>query len=64
MQITKTSLVSGITRTLDLGITEDQLTRWNSGELIQDVFPHLSEDEREFLKTGITPEEWNHIFEG
>ena len=26
--------------------------------LIQDLFPELSTDEREFLQTGATPEEW------
>jgi len=31
------------------------------GELIQDVFPHLTPDEREFIQTGITPEDWNEM---
>ena len=36
--------------------------RWADGALIQDAFPWLMPDEREFIKTGITPEEWNNIF--
>ena len=35
---------------------------WNAGLLIQDAFPTLSADEREFIKTGITPEEWKAAF--
>ncbi len=30
---------------------------WRDGELIQNVFPQLSADQREMLMTGITPEE-------
>lgn len=29
---------------------------------IQEVFPYLTTDEREFLLTGMTPEEWNRLF--
>jgi len=44
---------------MDLDITEVQLVAWRQGALIQDVMPHLSADEREFLITGITPAEWD-----
>ena len=57
-------MVSGITRTLDLPITETQLEAWASGKLIQNAFPDLSPDEREFLQTGITTEEWETRFKG
>lgn len=29
---------------------------------IQEAFPHMIPEYREFLLTGITPEEWNEIF--
>lgn|SRR3954464_12650217 len=29
---------------------------------IQDVFPLMSKEDREFLISGITPEEWNKVF--
>ena len=35
---------------------------WQSGELIQNAFPELSADAREFIKTGISPEEWDAMF--
>jgi len=62
MEITKTSIHSGITRTLNLDVTAEELTRWIDGELIQNAMPRLDADGREFVKTGITPEEWEAIF--
>ena len=32
---------------------------WRKGKLIQDCFPTLSAEDREFIKTGITPEQWD-----
>lgn len=32
--------------------------------LVQDFFPELSEDEREFMLTGILPSEWDAMFPG
>jgi len=29
---------------------------------IQDCFPGLSADEREYIKTGITADEWENLF--
>lgn len=62
MEITRKSLVSGITRTIDLPITQEQLDRWLDGENIQRVFTNLTDDEREFLLTGITTDEWDETF--
>jgi hypothetical protein len=60
MKITRTSPLTGITRTLDLNITETQVAKYNNGCLLQDAFPQLSAGEREFYKTGITDKEWEH----
>lgn len=63
MTITRTSQASGITRTLDLDVTEQQLAVYSEGRTtLQDCFPHLSSDDREFIKTGITSEEWEQLF--
>ena len=37
---------------------------WKGGALIQDTFPELSLDQREFMISGFTPEEFNNIFAG
>lgn len=62
MQITKKSTISGKIHSMNLDITQDQFDEWQNGELIQNVMPNLSIDEREFLISGITPEEWEHTF--
>lgn len=62
MKFTRTSIVSGITRSLDLNVTPAQLARIDAGELIQNVLPHLSDDDREFILTGITAEEWDDLY--
>ena len=66
MLITRTSQISKTQSTLDLDVTQEQLTRienrFFTGELIQNIVPNLSKEEREFLITGITPKEWNELF--
>jgi hypothetical protein len=62
MVITRTSLFSGKVNTMDLPITQEQIDRWDGGELIQNVFPDFTPSQREFLITGITDEEWEDAF--
>lgn len=62
MQITRTSMISGETRTLDLPVTADQIAAHMGGALIQDAFPNLLRWQREFILTGITDEEWQAAF--
>lgn len=63
MLITMTSMISKNTSTMDIDISEEQLYRIkHTQELIQNVVPHLSSEDREFLITGITPEELNCVF--
>ena len=62
MKITKISQLTGMVRTIDLPVTQEQIDRWKSGELIQRAMPHLDDDAREFLMTGIVPSEWDAAF--
>lgn len=62
MKITRTSMLSGVTRTLDIPVTKAQLEAWESGTLIQRAMPRLSADEREFVKTGVVQAEWDNEF--
>lgn len=64
MDITRKSLASGIIRTRDLNITPQQIDAYLNGALIQEAFPQLDADDREFFKTGITSEEWDAMFAG
>lgn len=58
MQITRTSTLSGITRTLEIDVQPHEYQSWLDGQLIQYAMPHLTVSEREFLISGVTDEEW------
>ena len=58
MLIAKTSLLSSRTHEMEIDVSDKQIALWMEGALIQDVMPSLSADEREFIMTGITPDEW------
>jgi len=62
MLIAKTSSLTSKTHEMEINVSEKQITLWMEGALIQDVMPNLNPDEREFLMTGITPEEWATTF--
>jgi hypothetical protein len=62
MKITKTSILSGITRTKEINVNQSQIDKWVAGMLIQNAMPEVSVDDREFIMTGITPEEWDSTF--
>lgn len=61
MLITKISPFTGKPNTMNLNIDPEKYAAWARGEgpHIQDAFPHLTPDEREFLISGTTPEEWD-----
>ena len=60
MKITRTSRLSAETNVMDIDVTEEQLALWEGGMLIQDAMPNIGSDEREFIMTGITPQEWDN----
>jgi hypothetical protein len=64
MKVTRTSQATGITREVELDITDEQIMKYEEGVLIQNAFPNLTPSEREFLMTGITEDEWKDIFGG
>jgi hypothetical protein len=64
MIITRKSVFTGITRSIDLPVTEAQVEEYNRGAYIQNAFPNLTAGEREFIKSGVTDEEWEAVFGG
>lgn len=68
MKISRISNLSGEHNTREIDITIDQYIDWqNASEnddnrFVQNAFKHLSADDREFLISGITPEEWANAF--
>lgn len=60
MDIKRTSMLTDKVHTLSLPVTEQELHRYyEKGEKLQAVWPHLPAHQREFIKTGITNDEWN-----
>jgi hypothetical protein len=57
---------TGALNSMELPLTHREydrgITKWEDGALIQVAFPTLTADQREFIKTGITPETWTNIF--
>lgn len=62
MKIIRVSPFSGKTNVREIDVTEEQIKLWEGGELIQNAMPNVSPGDREFIKSGITDEEWNETF--
>ena len=63
MLVGRKSMITGIKSEMDLNVSEKQITLWMEGALIQNVMPHLTPSEREFLMTGMSLEEQAGIFQ-
>jgi hypothetical protein len=64
----RVSMFTGRTNTMEIPLSVDEfhagVDAWQSGTLIQNAFPTLDAGLREFIKTGVTPEEWDETFGG
>ena len=59
MLVTKRSLWSGKEQSMEIPTTAEELEAYANGDAdIQAVLGHLSAEHREFILTGLTPEEW------
>ena len=62
MIVSRVSPFSGTLNRMELPITVEQYNEWLNGVPVQDAFPHLNADDREFILTGILPNEWDEMF--
>jgi len=62
VRIKRFSSISRKTNTMEMELDLADLAAWENGTLIQKAMPYLSPNQREFLMTGILPEEWDNIF--
>tara|TARA_R110002126_G_scaffold159053_3_gene306378 strand:+ start:3375 stop:3617 length:243 start_codon:yes stop_codon:yes gene_type:complete len=46
----------------EITVPVKKIQEWQEGGLIQNVFPNLTPGERDFIKLGITPDEWDEVF--
>ncbi len=65
VEVTRISPLTGNVNKMYLDITQEQIAEWNAPaeerRLIQDIFPNLNDDEREFIMTGYTPADWRAL---
>jgi len=62
MLVTKRNVVTGQIAVREMPVTQEELNRHRNGELAQNVWPNMDYREREFLISGLTPEEWDALF--
>ena len=62
MKIVRKSPISGNVNTMDIDVTGEQMLKYQAGMHIQNAMPNVSPAEREFILSGITPEEWEKHF--
>lgn len=66
MKIYRVSPLTEKMNCMDLDVTPEQLAELarpaHARRLVQEIFPDLSPAEREFVKTGYTPEDWANLF--
>jgi len=63
LELVRASDFTGEVNSMILNVTEKQIDDYFEGKgYIQTIFPDLSASEREFIKTGCTPDEWKKIF--
>lgn len=62
MLIKRRSSFSGKENEMDIPVNDYQMKMWMKGTPIQIAMPNISADEREFILSGITPDEWDEAF--
>lgn len=61
-EVTYTKICSVTNEPYIVTISKFEYIRLKNLEFIQDVLPHRSADEREFIISGVTPAEWDQMF--
>ena len=69
IRLTRTSIITQRDNTMILPIEGERVTAWlkarradpMNAPLIQDAFPDLNDEQREFVLTGVTPNEWQEM---
>ena len=69
-RLTRTSIITRRDNTMVLPVDADRVADWLKARrddplrapLVQDAFPELSEEQREFILTGVTPDEWGQLY--
>jgi len=61
--VTRRSVFTRELNTMEIPTTYERSEAWlHGGTVIQNALPELNVDQREFLMSGATPEEWEAMF--
>ena len=61
MHITRKSLLTNKIHTCELNGTRKEMNDWESGLLIEEAFPKLTAWERDFIRWGVSKDEWHKV---
>jgi len=68
MIIERMSPFDGSVNKIGIPMDEEEFNKaynkWQTGVTVQKAFPELTADQREFIMTGITPEQWDNFIIG
>lgn len=62
MQITRRSPLTRKDHTMEIDVTQAEIDSGERGTLAQHAMPRATPEQREFIMTGYTPEDWAKIF--
>lgn len=63
MIIKRKSVFSGVTRSKDIPVDPEHFAEYEAGYgSLQDLMPYLTDEDREFILSGMTPDEWKNAF--
>ena len=62
MEIYRFSPVTGQLNVRQINCTQEQYDAWQNGTLIQNAMPSISKEDREFIISGCTPDDWHTLY--
>ena len=64
MLVTRSCPVTGRINAMHIDVSAYAYCKWERGDAyIQEAMPELSDDEREFILSGLTSEAWDALFQ-
>lgn len=63
MEIRRKSVITGLERVREIPVNPEDFVLWKSGIVaIDEAMPYLNDEDRQFILSGITKEEWDEVF--
>jgi len=63
MEIKRKSVITGVERVREIPVDPEHFTLWKNGYVsINEAMPYLNDEDRQFIISGITKEEWEEAF--